>query len=139
MPNTDNSVDEVPGAKLSAPVYQDKAPTVNIAIKKQAGSYTSDQTPISPQEGDTAFSVLVRAGQEHDIPVVFSGTKKTACIKGINNPFEFDSGPQSGWIFKVNGIQSDQSSGVYIVSANDEIGWIFVDSFKEGVTIYEYS
>ncbi len=65
--------------------------------------------------------------------MVFSGSKKTAYIQGIDNLFEFDLGPESGWIYGVNGVKSMQSSGAYPVSANDEIIWVYVTSLKEDI------
>ncbi|MDD4171515.1 MAG: DUF4430 domain-containing protein [Syntrophomonas sp.] len=129
----DNSAAQVSGGSQAAPSPQERVKTVSISIKKQEGSYILDKTPVSIQEGDSVLSVLIRAGKDHGIPVVFSGSKKAAYIEGINNVFEFDQGPESGWIYKVNGVQATQSSGAYLVTANDEITWVYVTSLQGGL------
>lgn len=130
---TENSVNPEQGGNLASPAPEEKAESVSLTIKKQEGSYVLNKAPISIQTGDSVLSVLIRAGKEQGFPVVFSGSKKTAYIQGIDNLFEFDLGPESGWIYGVNGVKSMQSSGAYPVSANDEIIWVYVTSLKEDI------
>ncbi|HJV45164.1 MAG TPA: S-layer homology domain-containing protein [Bacillota bacterium] len=78
-------------------------------------------TEVQLQDGDTAFSVLVRTLSSSQIKYKsYSGSLYVQAIDGIN---EFDHGPQSGWIFLVNGIQSQISASDYQLTSGDRLEW----------------
>ena len=57
------------------------------------------------------------------IPFVTSGMGSLRYIKGIDNLFEFDERPESGWVYTVGGELMGISSGVYIIKPGDDIVW----------------
>jgi hypothetical protein len=61
--------------------------------------------------------------RELGIPVVFSGIGEFAYLKGINNLFEFDHGPLSGWIYFVNSESQSIGSASYILRDGDHVEW----------------
>lgn len=46
-------------------------------------------------------------------------------MEGINNLFEFDHGPRSGWLYRVNGSMHSKSAGAFTVNAGDVIEWLY--------------
>jgi hypothetical protein len=76
---------------------------------------------ITLQGGDTVYSILKRTGAS------VSGSK--SYVKGINGLYEFDKGPQSGWMYSVNGSTPNVSCGSYKVKAGDKIKWYYVTSY----------
>ena len=61
--------------------------------------------------------------RELKIPIVFSGAGEMTYLKGINNLFERDHGPLSGWIYFVNGEPRGVSSRSYILENGDNVEW----------------
>lgn len=101
------------------------APTTTEATKAQVcyisiDGYCSGKA-ISIQGGDTAYSILTRSGAS----VSGSGSY----VRGINGRFEFDEGPQSGWVYSVNGYRPNVGAGSYGVKAGDSISWSYVTSY----------
>lgn len=76
---------------------------------------------ITLQGGDTVYSILKRSG------ATVSGSG--SYIKGINGRFEFDEGPQSGWMYSVNGYTPNVSCGSYGIGEGDSISWYYVTSY----------
>jgi predicted small secreted protein len=78
-------------------------------------------------EGDSAFDVLLRLTRHKRIHMEFTETPiyKSAYIEGINNIYEFDSGPLSGWMYKVNDKFPNCGSSRYRLEDGDVIEWIY--------------
>ena len=54
-------------------------------------------------------------------------------VREINGLGEFDNGPRSGWLYKVNGVDATMSCKDYELSSGDEVVWYYVDDYmKEG-------
>ena len=47
----------------------------------------------------------------------------TVYVQGIGYLYEFSCGPQSGWIFTVNGEFPDRGSSDYKLSDGDQVEW----------------
>lgn len=85
----------------------------NLDPALKTGGYVPDNGVILPKtqyvlrSGDTVFTVLYRAVRHHKIQFAFQGAGQnsfgTAYIQGLHNIFEYDCGPLSGWMFRVNG------------------------------------
>lgn len=78
---------------------------------------------IEIQSGDTAFTALKREVESRSIPFVYSGAGPTIYVKSINNLGEFDGGPQSGWMYSVNGEFPQYSAGIYELEKGDILRW----------------
>lgn len=76
-------------------------------------------------QGDTVFDVIKKTTIANGIQMEYSGEKRTAYIKGINNIYEFDYGSKSGWIYRVNGEILNVGSGAYEVKNGDIIEWLY--------------
>lgn len=75
---------------------------------------------VALQEGDTAFTVLAR-----ELPgkIRYEGAGAAIYVQGIDGLSEFDRGPDSGWMYSVNGIFPNHSAGIHTLQANDVIAW----------------
>ena len=77
--------------------------------------------------GETVFDVLKRACSYTGIPIEYSYTPmyESYYIEGINNLYEFDCGPQSGWMYKVNGWYPNYGCSSYTLEDGDTIVWSY--------------
>lgn len=84
-----------------------------------------EKKEVAWQEGDTVLEVLKRVTREEGIHLEYRGRNRTAYVEGIDNLYEFDRGPSSGWVYRVNGVFSSQSAGTHLVEAGDFIEWLY--------------
>ena len=80
-------------------------------------------TQVEFENGDTAFSVLKRITRSKKIQMSYTGASSNPYVEGIDNLYEFDKGPESGWLCFVNGVFINKSSGSCSISPGDEIKW----------------
>lgn len=77
------------------------------------------------EKGSTVYELLVNVCREENIVVDASGGDGAKYVKGINQLYEFDKGPESGWIFRVNGIVEQQSAAQVKLEMADVVEWIY--------------
>lgn len=82
---------------------------------------------LSFEEGETVFDVLKRACSLAGIQLEYSWTPmyNSHYIEGINHLYEFDCGPESGWMYKVNGWFPNYGASVYTLKDGDVIVWTY--------------
>jgi hypothetical protein len=80
---------------------------------------------VTAYEGESVFNVLQREMRRNGIHMVarFTPVFDSAYVEAINNIFEFDAGPLSGWMYSVNGEFPNFGSSRYILSQGDIIVW----------------
>lgn len=85
------------------------------------------ETVIGFNDGESVFDVLKRVCTENKIHLDFSSIPVTggAYIKGINNLYEFDCGPVSGWMYRVNGEYPNVGCSDYKLSSKDEVAFLY--------------
>ena len=85
------------------------------------------QTQVSFSEGDTVFDVLQKVCQAADLQLEYSYTPiyKSCYIEGINHLYEFDCGPESGWMYKVNEHSPNYGCSAYKLENGDDIVWCY--------------
>ena len=92
------------------------------------------ETVVTVYEGDSAFDALQREMRNARIHMAFNTIPiyDVTFVTAINNLFEFDAGPMSGWMYTVN----DQDTGIgasqYILQPGDIVVWYFTLDFSEG-------
>ena len=67
--------------------------------------------------------------RELNMPLVFSGVGALAYVQGINSLFEFDHGPESGWLYSVNGEYQGMGCDAYILQDGDYVEWRYTLDF----------
>ena len=76
-------------------------------------------------EGETVYDVLRRVTREKGVLMEASYTPvyESAYVEGINNIYEFDCGPMSGWTYSVNGKYPNYGCSGYKLEDGDDIIW----------------
>ena len=104
--------------------------TISVLGDEQKGMII-EQTELAFQDGDTVLDVLKRVTRSNKIPLEYRGKGILAYVEGIGNLYEFDRGPSSGWLLKVNGNLVDASAGAIKVDKGDAIEWIYSIELSE--------
>lgn len=71
--------------------------------------------------GDTVFDILEKACDDNSIILTSHSSGYGVYVAGINNLDEFDCGSQSGWKYKVNGVDANRSCGYYKLTGGENI------------------
>lgn len=76
-------------------------------------------------KGQTAYDALSQLCQDHRIHLETDWTPiyRSAYIAGIQNLYEFDCGPHSGWTYLVNGQSPGYGCSSYTLQDGDIIQW----------------
>jgi len=84
-------------------------------------------TEVVVYEGESVFNVLQREMRRHRIHMVSRWTPifNSAYVEAINNLYEFDVGPLSGWMYSVNGWFPNFGASRYLLSDGDVIEWVY--------------
>ena len=86
-----------------------------------------DGLQVAFTPGDTAFDVLRRICEKGGIQLEYSWTPlyDSYYIEGINHLYEFDCGPESGWMYRINGEFPNYGCSSYEVKDGDRILWCY--------------
>jgi len=133
--------------KIQSPqdYYGEKLPEIGVGSQTVIMSvncrninkgYLIPQTEYAMLNGDTAFDLLKRVTAGERIPIDYIGVESdllnTVYVKAINNIYEMDYGPFSGWRYSVNGDFPNVGCGSYKIQAGDVIEWIYEIKVSEG-------
>jgi len=102
--------------------------SVSLAEEKE---FILDLTMVELKENDTALGILKRLMKEHKIHMETGGSGDLEYVKGIDNIYEFDAGPQSGWVFYVNNEMPLESAGKMKVKDGDMVDWVYITKWSE--------
>ena len=86
-----------------------------------------DEVTVAFTPGQTVFDVLQRVCEKGDIPLEYSWTPiyDSYYVEGIHHLYEFDCGPESGWMYKVNGAYPNYGCSSYTLQGGEEIVWCY--------------
>lgn len=118
-------------------VVEENEPTVpkdTVTISIETGNVQGtilSATKVALEDGDTILDVTNRIVKEKGIQISVRGSGSSAYVEGINNLYEMDEGPLSGWIVEVDGAPIDRSVGAIKIQANQSIKWIFTENYLE--------
>ena len=82
-------------------------------------------------DGETAFSLLQRTGLT--IRTASYSQYAGVYVEAINGFGEFDDGPLSGWMYKVNGVFPDYSASLYELSDGDIVEWVYTRNLGQDI------
>ena len=87
--------------------------------------FESARVPL--QEGESAFDVLRRICADQGIQLEFSYAPAYGSyyVEGIGNLYELDCGPESGWLFKVNGRLPNVGCSEYTLQPGDALEFVY--------------
>lgn len=85
------------------------------------------ETTVYFSEGESVYDVLAREMMNAKIHMESENTPmyKSAYIEGIANLYEYDCGPLSGWMYKVNGEFPNYGCSAYVLSDGDRVEWVY--------------
>lgn len=99
--------------------FKDVVPTNGIILPP---------TRVEVKDGETVFDALKLVVRENKIQMQYEGSKGTPYIKGINNLYEFDGGPMSGWMYCVNNLYANYGCNETKLKNGDAIVWNYTCS-----------
>jgi len=116
--SSDDGIDEVkPADSNPLPV------TITINGPEDEGViYTGNYTY---KENMTVMSLLIDIHETEGLLLDYSGSGDATYINGIDNLYEFDYGPLSGWLYGVNGTFPLKSVGAFQLSPGDEVTFYY--------------
>ena len=90
-------------------------------------------TEYSFEKGKSVYDALAdtcKANKVH-MESKYESVYGSYYVKGIGHLYEFDAGPRSGWLFKVNGKNPDYGAGKVELQEGDQILWYFVPDYTK--------
>ncbi|NDL67181.1 DUF4430 domain-containing protein [Anaerotalea alkaliphila] len=108
-------------------------PTVTITIQGPVGTPPlRTAAPVALRQGDTVLDLLQRMAKEQRLHLSVRGSGRAGYVEAIDNLYEFDQGPGSGWMYSVNGAFPDRSSGEWEPEDGDTVVWWYtLDAGKD--------
>lgn len=73
----------------------------------------------------TVYDALKAACERENISLSIKGSGAFAYVEAIGGYAEFDGGPLSGWIYKINGVQSTRGVGAQTVAPGDAVSFYY--------------
>lgn len=126
--NTSSSKHETSAPQQVETPKQDTPVKQTVSIKVIGINTTMMQGNIEVNSSSTAYSVLRELAKQNGKSISTKGFGSTVYVSGIDGLKEFDHGPSSGWMYKVNGTPPNIGAGAYKVKAGDTIIWYYVNA-----------
>ena len=144
----DNSDDPTASNGGNAVLRPEKEEPVTVTLEIRCDTLSNDMTKLEnesirdyiPEDGvilekttykgttnNTVFDALNTLCRNNDIQLEFNYTPlyESNYIEGINYLYEFDGGPQSGWMYKVNEWFPNYGCSSYYLKDGDTIVWCY--------------
>ncbi|WP_379154310.1 DUF4430 domain-containing protein [Paenibacillus sp. sgz5001063] len=100
------------------------AVTLSIVGDKEHGTIFA-AADVEVKDGESALELLKRITRKNKIQMEYQGAKSFAYVEGIDNLYEFDHGPESGWMYRVNGEIPGKGAGSYTLKPGDTVEWLY--------------
>lgn len=126
--NTFSSNHETSAPQQVETPKQDTPVKQTVSIKVIGINTTMMQGNIEVNSSSTAYSVLKELAKQNGKSISTKGFGSTVYVSGIDGLKEFDHGPSSGWMYKVNGTPPNIGAGAYKVKAGDTVIWYYVNA-----------
>jgi len=125
--NTSSSKHETSAPQHVETPKQDTPVKQTVSIKVIGINTTMMQGNIEVNSTSTAYSVLRELAKQNGKSISTKGFGSTVYVSGIDGLKEFDHGPSSGWMYKVNGTPPNIGAGAYRLKAGDQVIWYYVN------------
>ncbi len=109
--------------------------TITLSVEKRTIGEGDIIAPVRVelQDGETAFTAMKRAVDQKGISIDYTGSGPTLYVKAIDDLGEFDKGPESGWVYSVNGKFPNYSAGIYNLKKGDVLRWQYTTNLGKDV------
>lgn len=125
--NTSSSKHETSAPQHVETPKQDTSVKQTVSVRVIGVNSTMMQGNIEVNSSSTAYSVLRELAKQNGKSISTKGFGSTVYVSGIDGLKEFDHGPSSGWMYKVNGTPPNIGAGAYKVKAGDTVIWYYVN------------
>ena len=152
----DNSDDPTASNDGNSAYKPDDAENITVTISIRCDTLSSDMSKLTnssiagyiPTNGvilktttykgttdSTVFDVLNTVCRNNGIQLesTYTPLYESYYVEGINYLYEFDGGPGSGWMFKVNGWFPNYGCSSYYLSDGDVIEWVYTCDYGADV------
>ena len=113
--------------ETSAPQQVEPPKQQTVSVQVIGVNSTMMQGNIEVNSSSTAYSVLRELAKQNGKSISTKGFGSTVYVSGIDGLKEFDHGPSSGWMYKVNGTPPNIGAGAYRLKAGDQVIWYYVN------------
>lgn len=125
--NTSSSKHETSAPQQVETPKQETSVKQTVSVWVIGVNSTMMQGNIEVNSSSTAYSVLRELAKQNGKSISTKGFGSTVYVSGIDGLKEFDHGPSSGWMYKVNGTPPNIGAGAYKVKAGDTVIWYYVN------------
>lgn len=125
--NTSSSKQETSAPQQVEPPKQETPVKQTVSVQVIGVNSTMMQGNIEVNSSSTAYSVLRELAKQNGKSISTKGFGSTVYVSGIDGLKEFDHGPSSGWMYKVNGTPPHIGAGAYYLKAGDQVIWYYVN------------
>lgn len=125
--NNSSSKQETSAPQQVEPPKQETPIKQTVSVQVIGVNSTMMQGNIEVNSSSTAYSVLRELAKQNGKSVSTKGFGSTVYVSGIDGLKEFDHGPSSGWMYKVNGTPPNIGAGAYRLKAGDQVIWYYVN------------
>ena len=125
--NNSSSKPETSAPQQVEPPKQETPVKQTVSVQVIGVNSTMMQGNIEVNSSSTAYSVLRELAKHNGKSISTKGFGSTVYVSGIDGLKEFDHGPSSGWMYKVNGTPPNIGAGAYRLKAGDQVIWYYVN------------
>ena len=125
--NNSSSKQETSAPQQVEPPKQETPVKQTVSVQVIGVNSTMMQGNIEVNSSSTAYSVLRELAKQNGKSISTKGFGSTVYVSGIDGLKEFDNGPSSGWMYKVNGTPPNIGAGAYRLKAGDQVIWYYVN------------
>lgn len=125
--NNSSSKQETSAPQQVEPPKQETPIKQTVSVQVIGVNSTMMQGNIEVNSSSTAYSVLRELAKQNGKSISTKGFGSTVYVSGIDGLKEFDHGPSSGWMYKVNGTPPHIGAGAYYLKAGDQVIWYYVN------------
>ena len=125
--NTSSSKHETSAPQQVETPKQETPVKQTVSVRVIGVNSTMMQGNIEVNSSSTAYSVLRELAKQNGKSISTKGFGSTVYVSGIDGLKEFDHGPSSGWMYKVNGTPPNIGAGAYRLKAGDTVIWYYVN------------
>lgn len=126
--NNSSSKQETSAPQQVEPPKQETSIKQTVSVQVIGVNSTMMQGNIEVNSSSTAYSVLRELARQNGKSISTKGFGSTVYVSGIDGLKEFDHGPSSGWMYKVNGTPPNIGAGAYKLKAGDQVIWYYVNA-----------
>ena len=125
--NNSSSKQETSAPQQVEPPKQETPIKQTVSVQVIGVNSTMMLGDIEVNSSSTAYSVLRELAKQNGKSISTKGFGSTVYVSGIDGLKEFDHGPSSGWMYKVNGTPPNIGAGAYRLKAGDQVIWYYVN------------